>query len=160
MGWDFVLSCKTKNDIINRIVVDYPIIEHKVSGKEMWAIVKGNDNVPFLSVFLLEKDGNCWGYKGISEIEHPFYYNCPDSFIAKVPCPDNVQAKEWRTERLVYLSQKDATLSFKRRLQVGCRVKLTNGWILTVESVTPFVGRNADGKLYRIPKKMLTTEIL
>jgi hypothetical protein len=159
MGWDFVLSCKKKKDMVEHIRKNYSISDYNVSGDEMWVIMINRDNTT-LAVFLLQKDGNCWGFKNVSESEGPFYYDCPNSLISKVPCPDNQYAKEWRTRRLAYLAEKHATLSFKRQLQVGCRVKLANGWIVTVESLKPFEGRNADGKLIRIPKKMLIREIL
>lgn len=151
----------TKQDVVNDILLDYnPYIkDYKLNGKELWAIMEpqktDTQQTNFLEVFVLEKSNGVWGYKNMDESMGPYYYNCPQAFIDMVP----VANQEWRDQRVKWLADKTKTKTLKNSINVGDTVKLTNGWELEVKSLVPFVGENADGTKYRIPKKMLMEKL-
>ena len=39
-----------------------------------------------------------WGYKPLSEGGHPYYYSCPESYLAMVPEDSPGTCREWRDE--------------------------------------------------------------
>jgi len=55
--------------------------------------------------------GGGWGYKGMCESEHPFYYSCPKGYLEMVP----VACQEWREKVRRY----HAWRSKPKSLQIG-----------------------------------------
>lgn len=80
-------------------------IEKKLVGSHLWVLVENEvEGSTLIGLYLLSKSGGKWGYKPLSESEHPYYYSCPLSFLAKAPelCPAwRKKVKEWHLEKEV-----------------------------------------------------------
>lgn len=75
--------------------------------QEIYAINKINktdsngnitEGIPFITVLLISYDKGLkgYGYKSMDEVVHPCYYNCPLSFLEKVP----TTSQSWRNKVL------------------------------------------------------------
>jgi hypothetical protein len=113
MGWDFTKGA-SKSDIVEELLepqsftsyedpathVDRKTVAHRVVGAVLWLVVeltRTKDNrcirERFIDCCLLaNRLGYGWGYKSMSECEHPYYYSCPVEFLELAP---EVNA-EWR----------------------------------------------------------------
>lgn len=97
MGWDY--GWKSKAAVVEYVTKD--AIKFKLVGNHLWFIKKYGD-IPFIGLALLGKCGGAYGYKGLSEVEGPFYYSCPLSFLAEVPVARpwwREKVKEWHSEK-------------------------------------------------------------
>jgi hypothetical protein len=120
MGYTFVRG-KTKQGIIDYILGEYnqgsthKILAHSLKGNVLYTVgqcmwthlEKGIDKemVRSITIWLLEPskvDGILsWGFKDLNEVEEPFYYDCPLTFLAmageRVPNAYE-SARRWRTD--------------------------------------------------------------
>lgn len=106
MGWTFYAS--SKEQLIADLVKpsDTPsrkreVIVYTLVDDVLWTVEdvtrKGADPVEqsrslFIGCTLIDCSSHGWGYKGMEESMHPYYYTCPLSYLNSVPeaCP------EWR----------------------------------------------------------------
>lgn len=161
MGWDYTKNA-TKNDIVNRRKETgewerdgkkyrSETLKSRVVGKVLWTIRRFTvDGVAelYIGCDLLENHkGYGWGYKGLSEEEHPYYYSCPLSFLEAVP----VKCEEWRAGVREYHAKKS------RKLEVGKTYALEGCKIKTVRltSIKPLRGVGDNRVLYRIKKSLI-----
>jgi len=115
MGWTFTEHSK-RRDLIAEITeertdqdVTYTTLAHCWRGNAytgiLWAVkevAKGGEREQFILCYLMryqnDRWGGGWGYKGMGESEHPYYYSCPKGYLemAPVACP------EWREKVMRY----------------------------------------------------------
>jgi hypothetical protein len=83
------------------VELDYDVeaatLAHKVCGNELWCVVEVGysrggevfERKRQIILFLCDGRGGNWGYKGMSEECHPYYYRCPPAFLDMAPetCP-------------------------------------------------------------------------
>lgn len=85
-------------------------VAHKVVRNTLWAVreqikykKEGEERFRYILCCLLQnKRGYGWGYKDMSEMEGPFYYDCPLEFLdmAPVACePWRVKVREYHASR-------------------------------------------------------------
>lgn len=99
MGWDFVQG-KTKKDVIADLTRKTPFREtltKAIRGNVLWTVERwfkaDGWEEPVIGCYLLGAEkGFGWGYKGMCESMHPYYYSCPAKFLDMAP----VQCPEWR----------------------------------------------------------------
>lgn len=101
MGWTF-FSKATKAQVIRECKED--TCRSKMIGDRLWT-VKSCGGKLIIVVYLLEKNGNRWGYKDISETEGPCYYDCPVEYLSLVPATneawrEKVRSHNWLLQRV------------------------------------------------------------
>ena len=91
MGWDYCEAWTTKDKVIGAIRKDlfaagFDIMGEAVTDDGLWVAATAThyDAVPFLVVYLLESDGDMWGFKAIEEEAGP-YAVCPKHLLDMVP---------------------------------------------------------------------------
>jgi hypothetical protein len=105
MGWTSSREWTTKGALKESVrrEMEGRILSEAVGGggKEWWLLCNPwsgpgvsttEERAPVIAVFLLEKARGEWGYKDLSECEHPYYYGCPLRFLDAAP----ETCKEWR----------------------------------------------------------------
>lgn len=115
MGWLFYAI--TQQDLVDdrlRSDLDHPRLRRQTLASELvdeagskvlWSVVEYTAQTDDLSWLergrslrlincdLIECRGGRWGYKGLDEACHPFYYSCPLAFLDLAPV---VKSKKWR----------------------------------------------------------------
>ena len=104
MGWDFTHGA-TKESLVAELLqpwendkIKVRTLKHSIRGNCLWRIAevtKEGKTTLVITLDLLKKSREGWGYKGMDESCGPCYYNCPLGFLKEVPCP-NQYAAEWR----------------------------------------------------------------
>ena len=110
MGWFF--SPQSRSELIAELVepqeterASAKVIAHTLRGNVLWSVVEVTAKVEgvspnlapgqslrYIRCDLLQRSGGQWGYKGMDESVHPYYYTCPLSYLDMAP----VQSSEWR----------------------------------------------------------------
>lgn len=150
MGWDFI-DGHSKKDVIALITKD--AFAHTVKGNVLWT-VQEYKGTKIIGCYLLGTSKSntpgvkpSWGFKDLCEAVHPFYYNCPLSYLGMAP----VACQEWRDKVVAYHART------KVALKVGDKVKLIPGCSVpevVVTSVKP-LRATADGKEYSLPRRLI-----
>jgi hypothetical protein len=93
----FITEGASKEDVIEQIKRECGarLLEHCVNGRELWTVLRPETGDPYIHLFLLSGEKNGWGYKPISEMEGPYYYNVPRSWLQRYPTT-NETALVWR----------------------------------------------------------------
>lgn len=168
MGWLFSSEWEERRDLVAHLThtetstsegreYKWVTLAHSVRGNVLWAVfqrsVNGKVQQPAIACFLLSKQRDYgWGYKDMTEAMHPYYYSCPLSYLELAP----ETCKEWREKVREYHAKA------RRKFQVGTTYALEGAkGLKSVEIVNlkPLQGIGDDGRLYRIPKKMIGKEI-
>lgn len=151
MGWVSYMANHYKNGKVDRKsemdeIYTWSSGEHKCEvlksrmvGAIYYAAVKVTDKgdtdiVGVVSITSTKwDDGMNFGYKGMDETMHPFYYDCPATILNLLTPTDNENANKWREICRKKLEQKKNKTS-KANLPVGSviRYKLGNGEEVTL----------------------------
>ncbi len=124
MGWLF--GYHTRRELIDHLVSGNGIktLKHCCKGNNLWAVheyVRTGDTEPtrYVALYLLRggKHGDMWGYKDMDESMHPYYYNCPLSYLDGLSEPTG-SAAEWRENVRKYHTRRS------RKLYVGDMFRL------------------------------------
>lgn len=125
-------------------------ITHSLRSNVLWTVnivtENGKEIARYIGCDLLQKSDGQWGYKDMSELVHPYYYDCPLKFLAMVP----VACQLWRDK------VKEFHAKQSRKFQLGETLTLTNCKIpsLVITSIKPLRGCY-QGITYRIPKQLI-----
>ncbi len=153
MGWTFQNGASKETIVADRIRMQetetsiYTTLKHRLIGNVLWTvqeitIKETGERKRFIGLDLLkyEKDYG-YGYKDMEESSHPFYYNCPLSYLEMVP----VACEKWRWNVRKYHATKDYTFN------VGDTIKLKGCTIpeVKISSIKPLTGVY-NGRLYKI----------
>lgn len=97
MGWTFSPSWRTKEAVVAELLGDgyHKTIAHRLVGHSLWCVKEGPKDGRYIALFLLQSSRHGWGYKDMDESCHPYYYNCPLSFLALRTCKTGKYAAEW-----------------------------------------------------------------
>ncbi|MQT88093.1 hypothetical protein DYL61_16825 [Pseudomonas nabeulensis] len=120
MGWLF--SSRSRSELIHDLIqpedharASVCVVAHTLRGNVLWSVVEvtakaegvHKDLAPgqstrYIRCDLLQRSGGQWGYKGMDESVHPFYYTCPLRYLemAKEISP------EWREKVRAYHAQR------------------------------------------------------
>lgn len=182
MGWLFTYG-QSKQELIEKRVRkeenengiwEYP--EHALKGKCLWKILyhtnkQTGESTKIICLDLIEaqydknskgkKEFYGYGYKDMDETMGPCYYDCPLSFLEKVPCPNSNYAPAWRKKVIEYHAQSKMQKETYSSLAIGKTYSLIHASIPQITIVgkikRSFIGEY-QGKRYRIPKHMIGTE--
>lgn len=127
MGWDFC-EVADKQSTIGGIIMGwsndtghtYTCLAHRVIGNTVWTVWEvvcpSGQTDRFIGCDRIRKDRKLgWGHNGMSEVEHPFYYDCPLKFLDMVPY---VRNKDWRNKvREYHNDKKNKVMRGTRRLK-------------------------------------------
>jgi len=152
MGWLFYGKSKAElvADLIRSETTEAgsrKVLAHCVRGNVLWSVVectRAQDNCVkrYIGCDLLQKSGGEWGYKGMDESVHPFYYSCPLKYLDMVPDGN----REWR----------DKVRAFHRKFKVGQKVELEHCSIpwAKIISLRPLLG-TYEGSCYRLKRDLI-----
>lgn len=98
MGWTFVRM--TRDQLIRELTATEDtersrneVIDHTLVSNVLWSVVRitakqagvlglaPGESATLIGCHLLESEGREWGYKSLTEAEHPYYYSCPLSYL-------------------------------------------------------------------------------
>jgi hypothetical protein len=107
------------------------LLDHSLRGNHLWLLVRLNDPgaQPSIGLFLLRCHNGCWGYKGMSEEDSPYFYDCPLKFLEQAPEPRSFNlnhrdsGRSWRD----FVREHHAALKQQRkrpRPAVGQKIRL------------------------------------
>lgn len=103
------------------------LIKSSVRGNRLWVLVNHPTNrTPIIGLFLMYCEDGCWGYKDMSEVDGPFFYDCPLGFLNEAPEPDGFNmnhgdsGKTWRE----FVRSYHNGVRNRRHLKVGDMVTL------------------------------------
>lgn len=159
MGWLFT-SGATRSKIVNENTQPWEndktiakCLTYCLRGNCLWMVWELTDKATgktekYIGLDLLQAQrGYGWGYKGMSESVHPYYYTCPLSYLSMVP----VANAEWRAKVLLYHNQgKDC--------KVGDTISLIGAdipFITLVEKRGKVWFGEYNGIRYKVPKRMM-----
>lgn len=100
MGFMFTQGA-TKKDVIKAITAPYTsanslrvvTLLQCLRGNVLWTVHETTLGERWIGCYLLGAErGFGWGYKGMDESMHPYYYTCPLSYLEMAP----PTCKEWR----------------------------------------------------------------
>lgn len=130
----------------------------KIRGNRIWAVTSYQER-RMISLALLQGEGGVWGYKLLSELEYPYYFDCPMSLLRTVDPPLNENAAQWRAE---VLKHHEREKDLKNATQPGSVVELggrryrleenlgRRGWVVVRD----------DGMHFRMPSRQLRSASL
>lgn len=165
MGWFF--SHNSRRELIDDLTREsispegevFRTLQKCFRGNTMYALhesgQKGNLH-KWIGIYLIQRGGPYWGYKAMSEDMHPYYYDCPVSFLDEADEPTTKAASEWRAivrdlaaKRVMKKPKKGETWTL-----VGCKVSK-----VTVTSLRPLWGRGENGITYKIKRAYLGEKV-
>lgn len=167
MGYIFEHSNRTLKDCVNSIVQGFGerIVDYSLRGQELYAAIRHHENPERITivVFLIRKNGGCYGYKDIDEVQHPLYYNCPEKILK---LSNNPNGTEWRNECRVRRKLFKVRRDIMNGLVAGDSIETEYGTVRYVKkyrnSKTQFVGclmdSNTPSQEYRIPVSSITVD--
>lgn len=153
MGWNFYYNLTDKNQIVKELTNNEGFLKKAIYGNELWTLWSRSDK-KIIILYLLARKNNNWGYKDISESEHPYYYQCPLSFLKEA---EEVN-KEWRDKVIEYNKTQSNKRKMLNEIKIGYKVKLkdSNPSEFIVLSITPFIGRSIiDNNIYKLVKSRI-----
>ena len=83
MGWTFSNSLDTKQKAVAELLGDgyHKTIAHSLVGNNLWCVKECKEG-RYIALFLLDRQGGIWGYKGLDESMGPSEVNCPLAFLS------------------------------------------------------------------------------
>lgn len=170
MGWTYpygasrrqIIAELTPAEVLRENGSRFRTLRHCCRGNVLYAlhesVAPDGTSTRWIGVSLMQRYGDSWGYKDLSENEHPYYYNCPVSYLDEAGETSNEHAKEWRKACRENAAKKAAQTA--KRPQVG-ETWSCHGAVCKKIRIHEVRGRRivavdlAGGGLYRIPKKLL-----
>ena len=169
MGWTFgqqtrreliaELTPAERRDANGRI---FRTLKHCCRGNVLYAV---HESTPaegpsrkWIGLYLLQRDGDLWGYKDMDETMGPYYYHCPLSYLDLADAPANEYAAEWRAIVRQEAAKKAAQQA--KKPQPGETWGLVNCRIphVRIRSVKPLRG-SYQGSTYKLKKKQLGEQL-
>jgi len=160
MGWSFHHGTG-KADIIADVVRNFTfekpegsckVLAKCIRGNTMYMVVEikkaGAEPERFIDVVLLSRGKDGYGYKDMDDGMHPYSYDCPIGYLDMCTAPMNKGAADYREK----VRERHAVHG--RKLSIGDKVKLTNGWVVEIVSLKPLKCR-FDGLVYKFSRKSL-----
>lgn len=172
MGWTFPYGA-TRRQVIDELTREqtnaaggyFRTLRKCLRGNTMYALHEtgpkpDGSSQKWIGVYLLQRDARdgTWGYKDMDESMHPYYYNCPVSYLNEADEATTKGAKEWRAEvrRQAEERKKQNAKKPKKGEVWSCRGRNCKKIrILNVQGRRIEALNLTGGGMYRIPKKLL-----
>lgn len=164
MGWFYPYGA-TRRQVIDELTEErkkdgrvFRTLRKCLRGNTMYALHESgpeDDTTKWIGVYLLARHGGAWGYKDMDETVHPYYYDCPVSYLDEADEATTDGAKEWRRivrEKAAERAAKKPKVGETWSLE-GCLIKEVK-----IVSLRPLHGV-ADGTRYRIKRSRLGKKI-
>ncbi len=148
MGWTSSDSWKSVSDVRKSIMGDYASGQMSAtllkmqrglnrSRNQLWALEE-RGGVVTITVFLVSKEGGSFAMKSMGIEAHPYYYDCPESFLSKIDPPTNDMGEEWLAGARVFQEARKRTFDVGDKVMVygkpytvvGTADKKTQRWYL------------------------------
>lgn len=111
MGYTFydnkVKSPKKELDSIFN-TKDKEVLLSKIIGNIYYAAIKNKNSLQIYALICKFKNRNFFGYKDMTEYEHPFFYNCPKKILEILSETDDENALSWRFKVSEYIKKSDS----------------------------------------------------
>lgn len=164
MGWTFPFNA-SRSQVIDELTREQSsdgrvFRTHRkcFRGNTMYALHESGpegDTRKWIGIYLLQRHRGDWGYKDMCEDMHPYYYDCPVSYLDEADEATTENAKEWR--RLVReQAEKRASKKPKKGetwTLVGCRVPSVK-----ITSLKPLRGVH-NFTTYKIKRRLLGEKV-
>lgn len=169
MGYSF--GWNTRKELIEYLTKDWEspsektsVIAHSASGSILWTVNERTqkdtgEKHTWIGCCIIKGSGGLsgdWGYKGMEESMHPYYYSCPLSYLetAEEVCP------EWREKVRQYWAGKKEAREKSKALTPGTKIRLPECWnvreFTLIEKVKQtWRAYGADGRRYKLPLKAI-----
>jgi len=167
MGWTFPFNA-SRSDVVEDLTRDqktanggvFRTLRKCFRGNTMYALHESGpegETRKWIAVYLLQRDASSgdWGYKDMDESMHPYYFDCPVSYLDEADEPTSDGAREWRAEvrrlaaeRTSKKPKKGETWTLK-----GCRIPSVK-----ITSLRPLRGWHA-GTVYKIKRGLLGEKV-
>jgi len=169
MGWLYTQG-QTKKELVDHLTnMDYAdgrtheCLAHSTRGNILWSVWKHEQKdgriITVIHCDLLSSQRDYgWGYKGMCEEVHPYYYTCPLKYLDMAY--DYINS-EWREKVREYHKNKANQAKHIENLKVGDVVELIGSTIprIAILSVSPLRGYYL-GTTYKIPRKMIGEKLI
>lgn len=114
MGWDSSDRWNKKADVVAELLnnltgnPNFELLDHKVTSEGLWSLIKKHANNEIYIYFdLIEKQDKKFYVKSMSEMEGPYYYSCPKSFVERAKVTNEQWRKRWESANGVELTNKE-----------------------------------------------------
>jgi hypothetical protein len=107
----------------------------------------------WIGIYLLQRSQGSWGYKDMSEDMHPYYYDCPVSYLDEADEPTSESAKEWRA-----LVRQEAEARAAKKPKVG-EIWTYGTREVEIRKLRPLIARFPDQCVYRIRRSQLGNKV-
>lgn len=142
------------------------VIDHALVGNHLWTVRQFTEDTDrfkkgfrFVQLYLLSSYQGSWGYKGLCESDHPFYYDCPERLLAASD-DEGEAATRWRAACRADREERAARLLFLRSLTHGAPVVIDGTrpakYLGPIPGQTRSVAVELDGRRYRVAKSRMT----
>jgi hypothetical protein len=161
MGWTFPFNAR-RSDVIDDLTREqktanggvFRTLRKCFRGNTMYALHESGpegETRKWIAVYLLQRSEGSWGYKDMDESMHPYYYDCPVSYLDEADEPTSDGAREWRAEvrRLAAERASKKPKKGETWTLVGCRIPEVK-----ITSLKPLRGTHG-GTLYKIKRRLL-----
>lgn len=142
MGWLYDPSIRSRKEMVRYLTTPtgvwraerpYTLLDHSVSGNEVYVLARHPDGHRFIAVFLIRsgrEDG--WGYKDMDESCGPNVVNCPERLLAQSDVEDTSGWRErCREARRGRNARQRALAELRTRVKPGDALALKDGRQLT-----------------------------
>jgi len=168
MGWTFpygaarsdVIAELTPKERISENGYIFRTLRHCCKGNVLYALHESGmpeETRKWIGIYLIQKHDGDWGYKDMEESMHPYYYNCPVSYLDDASEPTNKAASEWRDE-----VRRQAAERSRKKPKVGEIWSLKSSSVPQVE-IVHVQGQGLrgvyQGQNYRVPRRILGEKI-
>ena len=142
---------------------NFTVVQMQTTGSRLWYIAETPDGSRYIGLFLLKSMGtDGWACKCMSESAGPVYYDCPVTYLNKVPDPGGY-ATTWREQVKAHHTERAST----RKRAVGdvfryngkhyrlySRASAAGAWMVTevLDYGTP---EQSDGRILRAGRHIL-----
>jgi hypothetical protein len=157
MGW-FFFPNDNRETIVKRAMESLDPMNAKIRGNRIWAVTTYQGK-RMISLALLQSSGGGWGCKLLSELEYPYYFDCPMSLLRTVDPPLNENAARWRAE---VLKHHEREKELKNAIRPGSVVELGGRHYRLEENLgrRGWVVVRDDGMRFRMPSRQLRSSSL
>lgn len=171
MGWTTSTAWDTRAKLVSDLMKPYghetkssKPLTYCLRGNILWSVWEIADSCrePVKTERFIRCDllcnygkGEGWGYKGMTESMHPYYYTCPLKYLDMAP----VARPEWRDKVKAYHDKQSLVL------RPGLIVELSECVIPCVQIASErskagwWNAKDRDGSLYRVKREHLTGQV-
>lgn len=154
MGYSF--GWNSRKELTDYLKESNHALASRTFGSTLWMVCETPEGEKWIACCLISGHGDDWGYKGMEESMHPFYYSCPLEFLGMVP----EKCADWREKVRTWHAEQAQGKANAKAFTEGMRIRLPEGWKVREFTLHHKEGRlwrayGCDGRYYRIPQKAI-----